>query len=117
MPAKYNAAPRWSFRFRALTAGLERVTGPANEDRRPVLPDRPTGGEVALVTGANKGIGRAIVTRLTAEEMTVYLGARDVQRGRDAERELSRAHDRPDRGVLRGLRRRCDRVCAVVNQH
>lgn len=45
--------------------------------------------EVALVTGANKGIGRQIVRRLAAEGMTVYLGARDEQRGRRAEHELA----------------------------
>ncbi|MBA2550599.1 MAG: SDR family oxidoreductase [Nocardioidaceae bacterium] len=45
-------------------------------------------GEVALVTGANKGIGREIARRLAAEGMTVYLGARDDQRGRIAAQEL-----------------------------
>lgn len=43
---------------------------------------------VALVTGANKGIGREVVTRLTAEGMTVFLGARDVERGQAAATEL-----------------------------
>lgn len=46
-------------------------------------------GEIALVTGANKGIGREIARRLAAEGMTVYLGARDPERGRSAERELA----------------------------
>jgi NAD(P)-dependent dehydrogenase (short-subunit alcohol dehydrogenase family) len=45
-------------------------------------------GEVALVTGANKGIGREIVRRLAAEGMTVYLGARDEDRGRAAARDI-----------------------------
>ncbi|KUJ70568.1 dehydrogenase [Streptomyces albus subsp. albus] len=45
-------------------------------------------GEVALVTGANKGIGKQIVRRLAAEGMTVYLGARDVKRGRTAAGEI-----------------------------
>lgn len=45
-------------------------------------------GEVALVTGANKGIGREIVRRLAAEGMTVYLGARDEGRGRAAAGEI-----------------------------
>lgn len=40
--------------------------------------------ETALVTGANKGIGREIARRLVAEGMTVYLGARDIHRGQEA---------------------------------
>ena len=50
---------------------------------------RAHGGEVALVTGANKGLGRAIARRLAAEGMIVYLGARDEKRGRTAAEELS----------------------------
>lgn len=46
-------------------------------------------GEIALVTGGNKGIGREIVRRLAAEGMTVYLGARDGGRGRKTARELA----------------------------
>lgn len=38
----------------------------------------------ALVTGANKGIGLEIVKRLIGEGMTVYLGARDPEKGEKA---------------------------------
>ena len=43
---------------------------------------------VALVTGANQGIGLQIVKDLTAKGFTVLLGARSVQRGEAAAREV-----------------------------
>jgi NAD(P)-dependent dehydrogenase (short-subunit alcohol dehydrogenase family) len=43
---------------------------------------------VALVTGANKGVGRAIADRLGQLGMTVYVGARDRDRGERAAAEL-----------------------------
>jgi NAD(P)-dependent dehydrogenase (short-subunit alcohol dehydrogenase family) len=48
---------------------------------------------VALVTGANKGIGRAITAGLLRESFTVYLGARDTYRGTTAAKELSSLGD------------------------
>ncbi|MFJ8313006.1 MULTISPECIES: SDR family oxidoreductase [unclassified Streptomyces] len=42
----------------------------------------------ALVTGANKGIGKEIARQLLAEGLTVYVGARDAERGRRAVEEL-----------------------------
>jgi NAD(P)-dependent dehydrogenase (short-subunit alcohol dehydrogenase family) len=44
---------------------------------------------VSLVTGANKGIGRAIVEGLAGSGFVVYLGARDEVRGRAAVAELA----------------------------
>ncbi|HEY8789304.1 MAG TPA: SDR family NAD(P)-dependent oxidoreductase [Actinopolymorphaceae bacterium] len=43
----------------------------------------------ALVTGANKGIGRETAERLAALGWTVWLGARDVERGKAAAADLS----------------------------
>jgi len=44
--------------------------------------------QVALVTGANKGIGKAIVQGLARDGLIVYLGARNPERGRAAAAEL-----------------------------
>jgi NAD(P)-dependent dehydrogenase (short-subunit alcohol dehydrogenase family) len=43
---------------------------------------------VALVTGANKGIGYETALRLASRGMTVLLGARDEQRGKEAAAKL-----------------------------
>lgn len=44
--------------------------------------------EVALITGANKGIGLAVARQLGALNYTVWLGCRDAQRGEAAATEL-----------------------------
>src|ERR1700761_6361805 len=44
--------------------------------------------KIALVTGANKGIGKAIVRGLARDGLIVYLGARSPERGRTAAAEL-----------------------------
>jgi NAD(P)-dependent dehydrogenase (short-subunit alcohol dehydrogenase family) len=43
---------------------------------------------IALITGANKGIGLETARQLGALGMTVLVGARDEKRGAEAEREL-----------------------------
>jgi NAD(P)-dependent dehydrogenase (short-subunit alcohol dehydrogenase family) len=43
---------------------------------------------IAVVTGANKGIGLEIARQLAREEVTVFIGARDEARGRAAAEEL-----------------------------
>lgn len=39
---------------------------------------------IALVTGANRGLGRAVAAALAVEGMTVWLGVRDVSAGEEA---------------------------------
>jgi NAD(P)-dependent dehydrogenase (short-subunit alcohol dehydrogenase family) len=48
------------------------------------MPEAPT----ALVTGANSGIGKEIARQLLAAGLTVYVGARDADRGRAAVDDL-----------------------------
>ena len=47
--------------------------------------------EIALITGANKGIGRGAAEQLAALGMTVLIGARDPRRGEEAAAELRAA--------------------------
>ncbi|WCJ21892.1 NAD(P)-binding Rossmann-fold superfamily protein [Euphorbia peplus] len=47
---------------------------------------------VAIVTGANKGIGFSLVKELAEAGLTVILTARDVERGLKAVEELKRSH-------------------------
>ena len=45
--------------------------------------------KVALVTGANKGIGLAIASQLAARGITVLVGARDLARGEVAAKQIT----------------------------
>ncbi|MGX5187764.1 SDR family NAD(P)-dependent oxidoreductase [Streptomyces avermitilis] len=47
--------------------------------------------KIALITGANKGIGRAAAEQLAALGMTVLIGARDPRRGEEAAAALRAA--------------------------
>jgi NAD(P)-dependent dehydrogenase (short-subunit alcohol dehydrogenase family) len=43
---------------------------------------------VALVTGANQGVGRQVSKELVANGLTVFVGARDAERGRAAAEDI-----------------------------
>ncbi|BCJ59597.1 SDR family oxidoreductase [Micromonospora endophytica] len=43
---------------------------------------------IALVTGANQGIGRQVARELTAHGVTVFVGSRDLARGEKAAAEI-----------------------------
>ncbi len=46
--------------------------------------------KVALVTGANKGIGLEIARQLARAGIAVIMGARNLQRGQDAASDLAK---------------------------
>ena len=55
------------------------------------MSEHTTQQEIALITGANKGIGRAAAEQLSARGMTVLIGARNPQRGEEAAAALRAA--------------------------
>ena len=55
------------------------------------MSEQTTDQKIALVTGANKGIGRAAAEQLAALGMTVLVGARDPRRGEEAAAALRAA--------------------------
>ncbi|MEU8804745.1 SDR family NAD(P)-dependent oxidoreductase [Spirillospora sp. NPDC048819] len=55
------------------------------------MSERTAQQKIALVTGANKGIGRAAAGQLAARGMTVLVGARDPRRGEEAAAALRAA--------------------------
>ena len=60
-------------------------------DRLPAEIHSPEPGSVALVTGANSGIGFETARQLIGHGVTVWIGARDLDRGQRAATELGSA--------------------------
>ncbi|MCG0285301.1 SDR family oxidoreductase [Streptomyces sp. PSAA01] len=74
----------------------------------------------ALVTGANKGIGKDIARQLGAEGLTVYVGSRDAERGRRAVEEIGGGArlmvlDVTDPESIASAATRLDRLDILVN--
>lgn len=64
------------------------------------MPDEELHGKVALVTGANSGIGYATVKGLARRGATVVMVARSEKRGRKAQRKIRRATGNPEVDLL-----------------
>ncbi|MFF6850215.1 SDR family NAD(P)-dependent oxidoreductase [Streptomyces antimycoticus] len=74
----------------------------------------------ALVTGANKGIGKDIARQLGAEGIIVYVGSRDAERGRRAVEEIGGGArlmvlDVTDPESIASAAARLDRLDILVN--
>jgi NAD(P)-dependent dehydrogenase (short-subunit alcohol dehydrogenase family) len=75
---------------------------------------------IALVTGANKGIGKEIARQLTSAGLTVYVGSRDVERGERAVEEIGGdarllVLDVTDAGSIADAARQVDTLDILVN--
>jgi NAD(P)-dependent dehydrogenase (short-subunit alcohol dehydrogenase family) len=56
------------------------------------MTSKPVEGKIALITGANKGIGLEIARQLGTQGITVLLGVRDEKRGHEAAERLQAEH-------------------------
>lgn len=72
-------------------------------------PDRPT----ALVTGGNRGIGRAIAEGLVARDFRVVIGVRDLEAGRAVAEQIGAQAVRLDVARIDGLAASVDKIGGV----
>lgn len=63
---------------------------------------------IALVTGANKGIGREVVRQLIAKELRVFAGARNVTAGQTAAKQLGASFLQIDISDAQSIERAAD---------
>lgn len=79
---------------------------------------------IALVTGANQGVGFQVAKELAANGVTVFLGSRDLERGKDAAKQIGSGAtaiqiDVTDRGSIEAaaetIRKQFGRLDLLVN--
>jgi NAD(P)-dependent dehydrogenase (short-subunit alcohol dehydrogenase family) len=74
---------------------------------------------IALLTGANSGIGKEIARQLVDAGLTVHVGSRDAERGRRAVEEIGGGHllhiDVTDEGSIAEAVRNVDGLDVLVN--
>lgn len=63
-------------------------------------PENPLAGQVALVTGANSGLGRALTAAFAKQGATVLMVCRNQDRGESARRAIGAATDNPNLHLL-----------------
>src|SRR5512140_1645646 len=71
-----------------------------NRGPRPAPKPEDVAGPVALVTGANRGLGREVCRQLADRGYTVALAARDLAKATAAAREIDRTGNRVLAGQL-----------------
>ena len=115
---------------RAARRGLENLGGKSGAKNRQVHRAEATHNQdmnetrIALITGANKGIGLQIAKELANHGLAILIGSRDLERGRAAAKEVGRGARAVQLDVTSSpsitaaaewIRKECGRLDVLVN--